>query len=202
MNDEQLDEDGLVDVTPWDAGLKRKERLFVLEMCESSKFFMDPWKAYQEIHPDATVDSCKKAVKRMWDKGKVPKALQRLLQQQQPEKDQIDVYKILHETELLAFYNPADIIDNDGFLKKPIAELGDLAKVIKNIKPSKHGPIVELEDRYKYVELLCKYLNIVRQTNLSEVTLQVVEVAPKTVGNGLIDAVDVWNAEAAKENNL
>lgn len=200
MNEEQLDEDGLKDVTPWDAGLKRPERLFVLEMCESDKFFLDPWKAYQELHPDISPESAKKAVKRMWAKGKVPRALQRLLMEQQPEKDQIDVYKILQEAEQMAFFNPADIIDNEGRLKKPISELGDLAKCIKNIKPSKNGPIVELEDRYKYVELLCKYLNIVRQENLAEVTLQVVEVAPKVTGNGLIDAVDAWNAVAAKEN--
>ena len=210
MQEEDTDIDELKDVTPWDEGLKVKERLFVLEMATSEENWLKPDKAYREIYKKydkASQEfiylddrSASKGANRMLKRPRVKEGLKRLLKQQQPDLDESNVYKVLHDMQLMAFYNPADIIDNDGQLKKPLHELGDLAKCVKQIKPGKYGNEVVLEDRYKYIEALAKYLVLIRPEVQTEVKLQVVEVVPKVTGNGLIDAADAWNAEAAKEN--
>lgn len=203
------DNEELRDVTAWDEGLKTKERLFLLEMCTSEINWMNPEKAYQEIYKKydkinqtfiyPNDRAAQKGANRMLKKPVVKEALKKLLLQSQPELDEMNVYKVLHEMQVMAFFNPADILDDKGQLKKPLEELGDLAKCVKQIKPGKFGTEIVLEDRYKYVEAIAKYLNIIRPEVLKEVKLQVVEVAPKVIGNDLMDAVDVWNAEAAKE---
>lgn len=210
MHDEELDEDGLINATPWDEGLKAKERLFLLEMCTSVSNWLKPDKAYAEICKKYNKEtgqyeyldqkSASKGGNRYLQRPKVKNALKLLLKQQQPELDEKNVYQVLHDMELMAFYNPADIINDEGQLKRPLEELGDLAKCVKQIKTTKYGTEVVLEDRYKFIEAYAKYLNLIRPENVSEVRLQVVEVPGKMTGNGLIDAVEEWNSEAAKEN--
>ena len=68
------------------------------------------------------------------------------------------------------------------------------------IRQTKYGPEVILADRFKYMEMLGKYLNIVRPEVQQEVRLAVVEVPPKITGETAIEAADAWNAIAAKEN--
>lgn len=210
MTEQQTDIDELKDVTPWDAGLKPKERLFLLEMCTSEENWLRPDKAYREITKKydkktgqtVYVDdrSASKGANRYLQKPKIKEALKKLLQQQQPELDEQNVYRVLHEMQTIAFYNPADIINDKGQLKKPLQELGDLAKCVTEIKVTKYGTQVMLADRFKYIEAICKYLNLIRPEVQTEKVLQVIEVAPKVEGNGLIDAVEAWNAKAAEEN--
>lgn len=210
MQDEELDIDELKDVTPWDDGLKTKERLFILEMCTSEENWLKPDKAYQEVYKKYDKDkeewifldpkSASKGANRMLKRPKVREGLKRLLTAQQPELDEMNVFKVLHDMSLLAFFNPADILNDKGGLKKPLSELGDLAKCIKQIKPGKNGPIIELEDRYKYFEAYCKYLNIIRPEIEKEIVLPVIEVPQKIEGNADMDAIDTWNAIARKED--
>ena len=121
MTEQNTDIDELKDVTPWDAGLKPKERLFLLEMCTSEENWLRPDKAYREITKKydkktgqtVYVDdrSASKGANRYLQKPKIKEALKKLLQQQQPELDEQNVYRVLHEMQTLAFYNPADIIN-------------------------------------------------------------------------------------------
>lgn len=210
MQEQETDIDELKDVTPWDEGLKAKERLFILEMATSEENWLKPDGAYAEVYKKYDKEqnkfiyldrkSASKGAHRMLARPRVKNGLKKLLQQQQPELDEENVYKVLHDMQLMAFYNPADIINDAGELVKPLKELGDLAKCVKQIKPTKFGSEIVLEDRYKYIEALCKYLALIRPEAQTEVKLQVVEVQPKVTGNELIDAVDAWNAIAAKEN--
>lgn len=210
QDEDEYDEDGLKDVTPWDEGLKPKERLFILEMCTSVTNWLRPDKAYAEINKKYNKEtgqyeyldqrSASKGGNRYLQKPRLKEALKKLLKQQRPELDEQNVYQVLHDMQVLAFFNPADIITSKGELKKPLEELGDLAKCVKQIKPGKYGLEIVLEDRFKYFEAACKYLNIIRPEETKEVTLQVVEVPGKITGNGLIDAAEAWNQEAAKEN--
>lgn len=209
IENDETDIDELKDVTAWDEGLKAKERLFLLEMCTSEVHWLKPDKAYKEIYKSFDKESgqiiylddksASKGANRLLKRPRVKKALKKLLEQTQPELDETNVYKVLHQIQDLAFFNPAEIIDAEGRLKKPLDQMGDLAKCVKQIKPTKYGIEVVLEDRYKYVEALCKYLNIIRPEVQTEKVLQVIEVAPKVTGNELIDAVDAWNAKAAEE---
>lgn len=208
MQDEEQELDEIKDVTPWDDGLKAKERLFILEMCTSDENWLRPDKAYKEVYKsyDKATDtviylddkSASKGANRLLKRPRVKEGLKRLLYQMQPELDETNVYKTLHDMQLMAFYNPADIIDDEGQLKKSLDELGDLAKCVKQIKQTKYGTEVVLEDRFKYIEALCRYLNIIRPEVQTEVSLPVVAVAPKTEGNELMDAIDAWNATASQ----
>lgn len=210
QQEDEYDEDGLKNVTPWDEGIKPKERLFILEMCTSVNNWLKPDKAYAEINKKYNKEtgkfefldnkSASKGANRYLQKPRIKEAIKKLLIQQQPELDEKNVYQVLHDMQVLAFYNPADVINDKGQLRKPLEELGDLAKCIKQIKPGKYGLEIELVDRFKYFEAACKYLNLIRPEEAKEVTLQVVEVPGKITGNGLIDAAEAWNQEAAKEN--
>ncbi|MCQ2242111.1 terminase small subunit [Treponema sp.] len=207
---DEYEDDELRDVTPWDAGLKPRYRTFVLEMATSELHWLDPGEAYKNVvkkkdkktgkytYPNR--ETCLVQGNRWYNKPEVKKALGRLLAEQQPELDEANVSKVLHHIAQLAFFNPADIIDNNGLLKKKLENMGDLAKCVKNITPTRYGNKVELEDRSKYLDMLGKYLQLVRPENTGDTKLQVIEVAAKIGSDELMDAVDKWNAIALKEN--
>ena len=70
---------------------------------------------------------------------------------------------------LLATYNPADILTTEGKFVKDIKDLGPLAFCIKSIERQydKNGDFIgtriTLADREKYLGMLTKYLNLVRE---------------------------------------
>jgi uncharacterized protein YwgA len=79
-------------------------------------------------------------------------------------KDTLEL-KIIKLYMIQAFYNPADIIDDDGLLISPLADLGDLAYCIEGIEKtySRAGEIVKkvkLVNRDKALEQLARYINI------------------------------------------
>ena len=71
---------------------------------------------------------------------KIKLAIKRLLKVTQADIDDEMVYRILKEMALGATYNPADILDKNGKLvTKTLAQLGDKAKMIAQIEPTKFG---------------------------------------------------------------
>ena len=200
-----------VDEKPWDYGLSNKQRLFLLEMCQSEENFLKATPAYKQISKKKnretgewiykSDETCATCASRWLKKPLVKNALRKLLLLSQAEADEENVYRTIHNIGTLAFYNPADIIDKDGQLVVDnLEDLGELSKCIAQIKQTKYGTEVQLVDRAKYIEMLAKYLNIVRPEVQQEVRLAVVEVAPKVQGASVIEAADAWNAIAAKEN--
>ena len=203
--DEELEEE-----KPWDSELKPKERLFLLELTTSEENFLKAGPAYREVYVKKDKetkelvyldeDSANSSASRLLRKPRVKTALKKLLELTQSDRDEANVYETLKTIETLAFYNPADIIDREGRLIKSLEDLGPLAKCVAQIRQTKYGPEVILADRFKYMEMLGKYLNIVRPEVQQEVRLAVVEVPPKITGETAIEAADAWNAIAAKEN--
>lgn len=190
-NDQEVNED------VWDEGLKARERIFILHYCTDEACLFNATASYKAtytkknretgelIEPDQS--TCEANGSKMMKRPKVKLAARKLLKLVQPELDEENVYKTIKQLTNLAFYNPADIIDGNGKLKKDLAELGDLAKAVAQIRFTQYGPQVTLADRTKYLELLMKYLNIVRPEQQIDIKLPVIEMVQKAID------VESWN---------
>lgn len=199
MIDNDTDED-------WDEGLKHRERIFVLHYCTDERCFLNATASYRETYthkdrksgdiviPDQS--TCEANGSRLCKRDKVKNAIRKLLKISQAELDEKNVYKIINDLCTLAFFNPADILDKAGRLKvKNLSDLGEKAKAIAQIRPTQYGVHYVLQDRSKYLELLTKYLDIVRPEQQIEVKLPVIEMVQKSV-----DA-EAWNAMSNEEEN-
>lgn len=189
-----------VEELEWDANLKPKERIFVLHYCADEDSFLNATRSYQKAYQkkdkrtgavlkELDVKTCEACGSRMYNRERVKLAIRRLLKITQEEHDETNTYRLLADVASLATFNPADVIDDKGNLKCTLEELGEKAKLISQIEPTKFGVKVTLAERSKYIDLFMKYLNIVRPETQLEIKLPIVEVAPK------IASVDEWNKE-------
>ena len=189
-----------VEELAWDANLKPKERIFVLHYCADEDSFLNATRSYQKAYQkkdkrtgavlkELDVKTCEACGSRMYNRERVKLAIRRLLKITQEEHDETNTYRLLADVASLATFNPADVIDDKGNLKCTLEELGEKAKLISQIEPTKFGLKVTLAERSKYIDLFMKYLNIVRPETQLEIKLPIVEVAPK------IASVDEWNKE-------
>jgi hypothetical protein len=189
-----------VEELKWDANLKPKERIFVLHYCADEDSFLNATRSYQKAYQkkdkrtgavlkELDVKTCEACGSRMYNRERVKLAIRRLLKITQEEHDETNTYRLLADVASLATFNPADVIDDKGNLKCTLEELGEKAKLISQIEPTKFGVKVTLAERSKYIDLFMKYLNIVRPETQIEIKLPIVEVAPK------IASVDEWNKE-------
>ena len=80
------------------------------------------------------------------------------------KKSDDKIASIIKSCQIRAFYDIDDILNKDGLLVKPLAELGDLTQVIDGIEktPTRYGNkiIYKLADKEKNKELLGKYLSM------------------------------------------
>ena len=184
----------------WDEGLKAKERLFCLYYCCDVETFLNATGSYRKAYtkfnrrknkvesPDDK--ACESCGSRMRNKPRVSAAIRKLLAETQAEKDDENVYRVLEEISSLAFFNPAEIITGEGKLKgRSLAALGDKARAIAQIQPGKYGTVITLVNRTKYLELLSRYLELVRPEQQVDVTLPVIELPSKAQTD------DEWNEE-------
>lgn len=165
----------------WDDELTAKERNFVLFYCTHDLCFLNGTKSYQKAYrkfdkdkgefnepSDEVAAACSS---RLLRKAKVKTAIGLLLKQTQVEIDEMNTYKILYMLDLLATYNPADILTSEGKFVKDIQDLGPLAYCIKSIERQydKNGDFIgvkiNLADRDKYINMLTKYLSLVREVS-------------------------------------
>lgn len=192
----------------WDEGLKPKERLFVLQYCAVQETFLNAAESYRAVWTKIdretgeklvpTPETCQ--VNGSKKKKALMPAIKKLLKIVQEQLDEENAYKVIHDIAEIALFNPGEILDSDGTLKKSIEDLGSKAKCIAQIIPQKDlPPRIVLADRDKYIEKLLKYLNLVRPETQVEVKLPVVEVAPKVTGKDVLEAVEKWNAKAQEE---
>lgn len=189
------------DEDAWDNGLKHKERLFCLHYCTDEKTFLNAKESYRAVYTrrnretgeviEPAEQTCEVNSSRLCKKPRIKMAIRRLLKLSQGELDETNTYKIINNLANLAFFNPADILKANGKLKvRDLSELGEKAKAIAQIKTTLTGPQVTLVDRSKYMDLMMKYLNIVRPEQQIEIKLPVIEITPKE------QSVEEWNAKA------
>ena len=131
-------------------------------------------KKHKPSDKTACVNGCK-----MLKKETVKKAISLYLEELQNNEDTLNSRRILKEIADIAFFNPAEIIDSNGQLKVPIEELGNKAKCIQQIQMTPLGQSVTFVNKSKYIELLTKYLNLIRPEIQLDVNLPVIEVVPK-----------------------
>ena len=183
----------------WDAGLKGKERLFVLRYCTDPDTFLNGTATYRKVYTrhnpitgkeeKLAKEVCQAAASRLLKKTEIRQACRMLLTETQADIDGKSQYQLLHDLVLYATYNPADIINADGTLKtKSLRSLGELAKCVTHIKQTKFGINITLADRGRYITQLLAYLDIVRpKSDDGDTELNVVELVRKSIN------VDDWN---------
>ena len=192
----------------WDAELRGKERLFVLRYCTDSETFLNGTATYQKVYQKKdpktgkpvklTREVCEAAASRLLKRERIRRAAAILLRETQADVDEKGQYQLLHDLMLYATYNPADIINANGELKvKDLAKLGELAKCVTDIWPTKYGLRVRLADRGRYITQLLQYLDIVRPEGGDGEALKVIEMVQKSIN------VDEWNrfARESEEQN-
>lgn len=198
------------DIETWDSTVKGRKRLFVLYYCTDESSLFNQAEAYRKAYTktnrktgtisEPNEQTCQSNGSRLMKNSDVKLAIQRLLKTAQADIDEEMVYRLLREMCLGVTFNPADIIDKQGrIVTKSLKELGDNAKMIAQIQPSKFGTQVTLVDRTKYMNMLAKYLNLIRPETNIDIKLPVFEVSAKYTDDEEKTAVEKWNEAAEKE---
>lgn len=193
----------------WDENLTPRERKFLINYCTLEATMFNAGASYQEAYtkrdrntgreiiPERSV--AESSASRLMKRERVRSAARKLLEKVQENVDAENVHKVLNEIAELALFNPSDIIDAKGKLKvKKLSDLGSKARAVAQITPSAFGAKVTLVDRAKYVDMLSRYLRLVRPEVVIDSDLSVIEVAAKITGATAEDAIDKWN-EIAEE---
>jgi hypothetical protein len=184
-------------LTSWDATLKGRRRLFVLYYCSREDCFLKPIEAYQKAYAKKRGSELEEpnyntAATNSWklmQHPEIKEAIRKLLKAAQEEIDEMTRYRVLQMYETLALYNPADIINKDGKLKikgEDLSELGELAKCVTGIvkKVSDKGVVnyeIKLADRFKAMEGIAKYLELIRPDVETTVNVPVMLINPKRI---------------------
>jgi phage terminase small subunit len=166
MSADNSQQDLFIDAPVWWEGLTRARRLFVEYYCTDTDCFLNPTaayiKAYTKNGKELTDSSIQSNAFRMMRDTKIQGAITKLLQANQVKEDHLNEYRLLKALQTLAFYNPKDLIDKYGNLKKEFEEMGDLALCVAGIKSGRNSKEIKLYDRTKAIELLMRYLELVR----------------------------------------
>lgn len=186
----------------WDDEIKGRERLFVLHYCTNTETFLNATQSYKAAYEKRDPKtgklikldqkSCESAASRLMKKDRVRTAVTRLLKTAQVDLDEKATYQLLHDLMIYATYNTADIINEQGELRvKKLSDLGELAKCVTDIIPTKYGLHIKLADRSKYIAQLLNYLDLVRPELKIDAQLPVIEMVQKSIN------MDAWNEYAA-----
>jgi hypothetical protein len=150
----------------WHTGLTGRRRRFVEYYCTSKECLFNPTAAYVKAYGSGAKELSESSIQsnasRIMRDPRIKDAIARLLRSNQNEEDHITEYQVLDLLKTLTFYNPKDIIDEQGNIKGDLNSLGPLALCVAGIKKSKYGKEIKLFDRTKTLDLLCNYLGIKR----------------------------------------
>jgi hypothetical protein len=172
------------EVPLWDEGLTGRQRRFVELYCTDKACFLNPRAAYIKTYRRegslVPPDQADANAARMMRHPKIKDAIARLLRSAREEKDIIAGEQVLSLLEMLASYNPADIIDKDGNLKvDDIEKLGPLALCITGIRKTRGYKEIRLFDRFKAIDALAEYLKLVRPQGAQAAAVPIVILPPK-----------------------
>ena len=184
MRREERQQDLFKDAPIWYEGLTGRRRLFVEYYCSDKECFLNATAAYCKAFGNNKAlagSSIQSNASRMMRDTKIKDAINRLLRSRQNEEDQITEYKVLDLLKTLSFYNPKDIIDEYGNIKKNLEELGALALCVTGVKRSRHSKEIKLFDRTKSLSMLCNYLDITRSAEGTTIINPVVCLTDKDV---------------------
>lgn len=160
----------------WDDGLTPQERIFLLHYCSDEETLFNGTAAYKAAYTKTGKtgkktsprdSTCAASASRLLRNVKIRSAMRKLLAVVNADWNEANTYRSLHDIAQLATFNPADIINDDGSLKMPLAKLGSLAKCVEQIEtfPTKSGKlvtVVRLAPRHKYLSMMTKILNLIK----------------------------------------
>jgi hypothetical protein len=161
-------QDLFIDAPIWYEGLTGPRRYFVECFCTDRTCFLNATAAYIKAYggkggKELAGSSIQSNASRLMRDPKIKDAIARLLRARQNEEDRLNEFRVLQMLQTLALYDPKDIIDNYGNLKKDISQLGDLSFCIAGIKTTRNGgKEIKLYDKTKALEMLSRYLDIIR----------------------------------------
>ena len=195
-------QDLFLEAPVWWEGLTGRRRLFVECYCTDRTCFLNATaafiKAFSKPGKELSDSSIQSNASRMLRDPKIQLAINKLLRARQNSEDRINEFKLLEILQTLAFYNPNEIIDEYGHLKKPIGELGDMALCIAGIEQSKSGRKVKLYDRTKALEILGRYLDVIRPMEGTTIINPVVALTDKDMDALHKETEDAAEAEDAE----
>lgn len=160
--------------------LSDKHKLFVQKYCTNS--FIG-WKAYQETYPDTSKEAAYVSATRLLQNDNIKKAMSEFLTKD-IDKDKLQD-QVLGIYIKRATYNPNDIVDEEGMLKKNIPE--DIKCCIDGIErmTRKNGEvdiIIKLADKDKSLAQLAKYTKMI--TDKIELSGELTVNQTKIIVNG------------------
>jgi hypothetical protein len=181
-------QDLFVEAPVWDEGLTGRQRRFVEYYCGDRECFLNATKAFSKAYnrPGKALaeTSIQSNAARLLRNPRIKDAIARLLRSRQNEEDQLSEYRVLRLLGTLAFYNPADIVNQYGSLKvkTDLSELGDLAYCVAGIKSHRDGgKEIKLFDRTKALDILSRYLDIIRPAESNVIINPNMYLTPKEV---------------------
>ncbi|MDR0709163.1 MAG: terminase small subunit [Spirochaetaceae bacterium] len=188
MRTTDIQQDLFVDAPIWDEGLTGRQRRFVEYYCGDRDCFLNAVKAFEKAYRrpgrEPAETSIQSNAARLMRNPRIQDAITRLLRSMQNGEDRLSEYRVLRLLGTLAFYNPADIVDRHGNLnvKADLHELGDLAYCIAGIKKNKDGgKEIKLFDRTRALDMLSRYLDIIRPAESNIIINPNMYLTPKNV---------------------
>ena len=178
-------QDLFIEAPVWWEGLTGRRRLFVECYCTDRACFLNATAAYIKAfanHGKEPADqSIQSNASRLMREPVIQTAISKLLRSRQNSEDRINEFKLLDALQHLAFYNPAEIVDEYGSLKKPLGQMGDMALCIAGIRNTRHGREIKLYDRTKALEMLGRYLDVIRPAEGATIINPVVALTDKDI---------------------
>ncbi|MDR2784560.1 MAG: terminase small subunit [Treponema sp.] len=201
------------ELTEWDAALKGRRRLFVLYYCTDKDCFMNAFQAYKKAYTkirngaaeEPGYDTAHEVSSRLMQKPEIRGAIRKLLRRAQDEIDEETQYQLLRACKDLALFNPADIIDARGRLRvQDLSELGEKARCIAGIttKYNARGQAmieIKLADRFKAIESLMKYLELIRPEGAATINAPILVLTGKEAEEEAMKNVTETGQERSSE---
>lgn len=189
--------------------LKPKQRLFCLYYAIGEDTALDPKRAYQKAYvkngkePDDKYAS--KQGNELLQNEEIDRCITHILRHAQAKTDTFNSYKTLKTIEICSNWNIADYLDDRGILKVPLSELGEMAKAIEEVIPVFSedeflGLKVKFCKREKFIEIMMKYLELIRPEDIQTNDSAIIMVNPMNSETGYEQMVADFQSQYRKAN--
>lgn len=177
-----------------DFKLKPRQRLFCLFYAAGdAETALNPKTSYQKAYtkngeePEGKYASTQANL--LLQNDEVSRCISYILKQAQVKNDTFNSYKTLKTIDICSNWNISDYLDDRGILKVPLSELGELAKAIEDVTPvfsedEFMGLKVKFCKREKFLELMMKYLELIRPEDIQTNDSSIIYVNPMNTESG------------------
>lgn len=178
-----------------DYKLKPRQRLFCLYYAGgTSETALNPKEAYKKAYtkndkvPEDKYASTQGNL--LLQDEEISRCIQYILKQAQAKTDTFNSYRTLKTIDICSNWNITDYLDDKGILKVPLSELGEMGKAIEEVIPVFDGEGVFLGlkvkfcKREKFIEIMMKYLELIRPEDIQTNDSAIIMVNPMNSETG------------------